>query len=180
MLGCDFGFKVITAGDGGVGKTSLLTRFVSGIFIENLQMTIGVQFFQKIHLSNSHKYRLTIWDLGGEDQFRKILPNYIMGCFGAILMFDLTRMITLKNVQEWIKLLRANEEIPIILVGSKKDLLMNIKSEYDLSTEYDYILEIKERYGLCDYVETSSKTGLNIERVFDSLLREIIKFKKLR
>ncbi|MHA1758100.1 MAG: Rab family GTPase, partial [Promethearchaeota archaeon] len=91
-------YKVITAGEGGVGKTTLLHKFVEGKFKIDTKMTIGVGFFLKdITLENGKTYSLQLWDFGGQELFRPFLDSYALGANGAILMFDLTRMDTLKR-----------------------------------------------------------------------------------
>ncbi len=85
-----YNFKIVVGGDGGVGKTTLLHRFVTGSFEETTHMTIGVQFHNKeLHIAD-FDVTLSVWDLGGQDRFRFILPSYVLGAKGALLLFDLT------------------------------------------------------------------------------------------
>ncbi|GAH39257.1 unnamed protein product, partial [marine sediment metagenome] len=82
--------KIITTGEGGVGKTTLLHRYVEGIFLADTKMTLGVEFFLKELDLDGNKILLQIWDFGGQERFRFLLQNYIMGAKGALLLFDLT------------------------------------------------------------------------------------------
>ena len=100
-------FKVTVAGDGGVGKTTLLKRFVDGTFDTRTNMTIGVEIHQKlVEMPHNMKVDLVIWDLGGQERFRFLLDSFMSGASGAILMFDPLRLITLFNLVEWIELVR--------------------------------------------------------------------------
>ncbi len=91
--------KILTAGEGGVGKTTLLHRYVEGKFSGDTKMTIGVEFFLKEMELDGNQCTLQLWDFGGQERFRFLLDSYVMGAKGALLMFDLTRPMTLENSQ---------------------------------------------------------------------------------
>jgi len=163
-----FIFKVVTAGDGAVGKTTLLHRYIKGKFLAHTKMTIGVEFFLKEMTYKGHNIALQLWDFGGQEQFRFLHKNYIGGAKAAILMFDLTRPITLKNLKEWVELCRWEDpNLPIIFLGSKLDLVEQLNINDDLALKY------KKKYNLFDYLKTSSKTGENVALVFDLLSKEL-------
>lgn len=161
--------KIITTGEGGVGKTTLLHRYVEGKFLADTKMTLGVEFFLKEIDLDGNKILLQIWDFGGQERFRFLLKNYIMGAKGALFLFDLTRPISLNCVDEWVKLCRTeNFDLPILLLGSKADLT-------DLITIKDtYILEVKEYYEMFDYLRISSKTGENTDLAFELLAKKLL------
>jgi small GTP-binding protein len=161
--------KVLTAGEGGVGKTTLLHRYVEGKFSSETKMTIGVEFFLKELNIDGQKVLLQLWDFGGQERFRFLLESYVIGARGALLMFDLTRTITLENIDQWVNICRKeNPDLPILFLGSKSDLID------DVAVDQDYIEEFLERYNLFDYLKVSSKTGENVELSFESLTREVI------
>ncbi len=160
-------FKTIIAGDGGVGKTTMLHRYIKGRFIENMQMTIGVEFFLKELNFDGEQVMLQIWDFGGQERFRFLLESYAMGAKGALLLFDLTRPITLENLEQWVNICRAeNPELPILFIGSKSDLSINISE--------DYVFQFKEENNFFNYLKISSKTGENVELAFKLLAKEIL------
>jgi small GTP-binding protein len=162
--------KIITTGEGGVGKTTLLHRYVEGKFLVDTKMTLGVEFFLKEIDLDGNKILLQIWDFGGQDRFRFLLKNYVLGAKGALLLFDLTRPITLEKLEQWVKLCRTeNLDLPILLLGSKVDLVNLI------TINEAYILEIKEYYEMFDYLRISSKTGENTDLAFELLAKEIIR-----
>ncbi|MFX1274838.1 MAG: Rab family GTPase [Promethearchaeota archaeon] len=172
MKDLHYRFKIIVAGDGGVGKTTLIYRYVDGTFKSNTSMTIGIQFHQKfIDLNDNTTCELLLWDLGGQDHFRAILKRFVKGSHGALLMFDLSRIITLFNLDEWMELLSDSEpDIPIVLIGGKADLL-----EKGVFPYQDKLLEFKEKYNFENVIFVSSKTGENVNEVFEFITKEIIK-----
>ena len=163
-------FKIITAGDGGVGKTTLLHRYVKGKFLEETLMTIGVQFHLKeLQIDNDIIY-LQVWDFGGQEHFRPLLSSYASGARGALLLFDLTRPSSLDRVEQWVNICRGdNPGIPIIFLGTKLDLTNLV------AIEDNYALMFLERYNFLKYMKISSKTGENVNLAFELLATEILK-----
>ncbi len=160
-------YKIIVVGEGGVGKTTLIKRYVTGQFT-NSKTTIGVSFAIATVNLNGVTVKMQIWDLGGEDRFRTLLPSFCKGAQGAIIVFDQSRFSTFLALPEWIELVKQNtREIPIILVGSKSDLIND--NPYS-----DQIIELVKKYGLKEFIPVSSKTGFNIERVFIEIAASLI------
>ena len=166
--------KTIITGEGGVGKTTLLHRYIEGRFEANTRLTIGVEFFLKeLNIDNDSIF-LQIWDFGGQERFRFLLDSYAMGAKGALLLFDLTRPLTLNSLEEWVKICRSdNPEIPILLVGSKADL------EEMITVNEDLIEYLKKEFNFFDYVRISSKTGENVNQVFEKIARKIVNHAKI-
>jgi small GTP-binding protein len=164
-----FILKILTAGEGGVGKTTLLHRFVEGRFSADTRMTIGVEFFLKeLELDDKH-CTLQLWDFGGQERFRFLLESYVLGAKGALLMFDLTRPITLENLEQWINLVRkADPDLPILFLGTKNDLAEEIM------VDDNYALDFKDEFKLIDYLRISSKSGENVAKAFDILTSKIL------
>ncbi len=111
MLGSVLVLKVMVAGDGGVGKTTLIRKFVSGTFDAATGMTIGVQFHVKDMTYEGRPVSLQLWDLGGQEHFRFMLPSYTFGVKGAILLYDPTRELTLESFGEWVKICCTHNKI---------------------------------------------------------------------
>jgi len=168
-------FKVILGGDGAVGKTTLLHRYMEGIFLADTKMTIGVEFFQKeVFLSENIPCSLILWDFGGQKQFRRLIKSYVQGAAGALILFDLTRMQSLTSIPEWVGTFRKEDpNLPILLVGTKVDLEESfIVQDHDAE-------KVKEEHNFIEYIKTSSKTGLNVEKAFLTIAREIIKSRNI-
>lgn len=173
----DVVFKMFICGEGGVGKTTLTNRYVTGIF-KDQTMTIGLDFYLKDVEIEDRKVSLQIWDFAGESRFRTLIGGYVKGSSGGIFMYDITRYSTLINVDEWLGIIRSNLkesylDIPIILVGGKADL-----EEIRSVTKEDAIEVGKSRH-LYGFIECSSKSGKNVESLFTSLARAMMENAKL-
>ncbi len=174
MRRSDILFKICIFGDGGVGKTTLLNRYLTGLFKDDSGITIGVDFHLKKLELDGKRVSLQIWDFAGEDRFRFLLPSYIMGSSGGLFMYDITRYSSLKNFQEWMDVvdkgsMGAPEKIPIIMAGSKLDLAdRRAVSAQDA-------LELAKSNGLYSYTECSAKTGENVEEIFMEITRVMMR-----
>jgi small GTP-binding protein len=161
MTDYDYTFKLMMLGDASVGKTSLTLRYISGFFMEDLKLTIGVDFYSKTTHFNEKKVKLQIWDFGGEERFRFLLSQYCKGANGAFFLYDITNVRSLEHLPEWTQIVRENAgDLPIMLIGSKKDL-----DEFRTVPREDGILAAK-KYNLASFIELSSKTGENVEKTF--------------
>jgi small GTP-binding protein len=164
-----FILKILTAGEGGVGKTTLLHRYVEGKFSADTKMTIGVEFFLKEVELDGKQCTLQLWDFGGQERFRFLLESYVLGAKGALLMFDLTRPMTLENLQQWVQICRKGDSnLPILFIGTKIDLVN------DIMVDDDYALSFKEQFALFDFLKISSKSGENVAEAFEILTRKIL------
>jgi small GTP-binding protein len=157
-------FKLIIAGDGGVGKTTLVDRYVNGTFKDNTRITLGVQFMVKRLNIDGNPIDLQIWDFGGEDRFRFILPAYCRGAHGAIFMYDVTNPASLFHVDQWIPVLRSQGgKFPVVMGGTKADL------EDDRKVPIEEASSVAHRSGIFPPIEVSSKTGQNVEVLFENM-----------
>ena len=169
--------KFVTSGDGGVGKTTLLNRFVNGKFLTDTKMTIGVDFLLKEIILNDIKVTLQLWDFTGQEHLRFMLEKYSYGSQGAFFMFDLNNISrSLRNVEIWWNLIRKHGDIPVLLVGTKYDLVSEIPSNRKRYKMFkNQIEDIITKYGFVDYIKTSSKTGQNVEEAIIRLTTYILK-----
>jgi len=160
-------FKVILIGPAAVGKTSLLKRFISNKFSENLAATLGVDYLNKeLKFSPNSIARLTIWDIGGQERFKFLRNTFYRGANGALIVFDLTRAKTYKGIKDWVYEMRqlTEENIPFVLIGNKCDLFDDIGPVVD-SEDAQRFAESEGNI----YIETSAKTGENVEDAFIKL-----------
>ena len=169
MTGRTMMYKILTAGEGGVGKTTLLHRYVEGKFLQDTLMTMGVNFFKKQLLIDGDQAMLQLWDFGGQEQFRFMLEKYVNGAKAALIMFDLTRYGTLMAIEEWVKICtKGNPKIIKFLIGTKLDLKEHI------SVQDNEISEIKEKFEFDEYIKVSSKTGEKVQETFELLAKKLL------
>ena len=171
----DVMFKVCLFGDGGVGKTTLLGRYLTGIFKANQSITIGVEFHVKKVEVEDKIVLLQIWDFAGENRFRFLLPSYVLGASGGIFMYDITRYSSLKNFPEWINIFKngfigaKDKSLPVIMVGGKLDL--GFKRTVPSNEAFD----LAKSHKLYGYIECSAKDGRNIEDIFTEIAKLMLK-----
>jgi small GTP-binding protein len=157
-------FKITLFGPGGVGKTSLLLRYIKDYFSDDLKKTIGSNFLIKDVEIDGKQVRLLLWDIGGQPQFHKLRTIYFKGSNGAIGVFDLSSSQTLLKIPGWISSIKktVKKAIPMILLGNKVDL--------DREVDKEEAVDLAKRLS-CEYMETSAKTGENVEQAFEEIAR---------
>jgi len=166
-------FKICIFGDGGVGKTTLVQRYVSGQFSQSTRMTIGVDIVTK-HVQIEDWYvTLQIWDFGGEERFRFFLPAYARGSFGGVYMYDITRYSSIMDLDEWLSVFKKGcgydlKPIPILMVGGKLDLAEN------RAITHDQAFAFAQSRHLYKVLECSAKTGQNVESIFTEITHRIM------
>ncbi|KKN27038.1 hypothetical protein LCGC14_0868680 [marine sediment metagenome] len=163
-------FKIVIAGDGGVGKTSFLNRLIHDNFDENSELTKGVDFFSKTRMINGNEYNFILWDFAGQHQFKQLLNDFFDGSIAAYILFDLTRFNTLENIESWIKQLNDCGKMFTFILGTKSDII----DLSDCKMFDDHISDIRmKNNNIIDYLKISSKTGYNVKKAFDILLKKI-------
>jgi small GTP-binding protein len=173
-------FKICLIGSGGVGKTCIARRLCFNTFDANTQLTIGIDFYTHeipiIVNDNKTFVRLTIWDFGGQEQFKKLFNYYIDGSNGIFLVFDLTNMESLTRLNWWYdRLVEYNlQDRPKILLGTKLDLVQS-----DNKIDELIIGQFLKTHNEKDYVKTSSKENMNVLHSFKEILRKILDSREL-
>lgn len=168
--------KICLVGDFGVGKTSLIRRFVEREFSDQYLSTVGVKISRKtIELAKSSEQKvenlqLMIWDLEGHTKFKAIAPSYLQGSSGAILVADVTRQETVDRLTEHLNLfLSINPKGFIIIAFNKSDLFDEEKME-KLLTTYNF----SEQVRVLSTYATSAKTGKDVDLIFEKLAYKIV------
>ncbi|KAK9765969.1 Vacuolar protein sorting-associated protein 21 [Basidiobolus ranarum] len=172
--------KLVLLGEAAVGKSSLVLRFVNNDFQEKKGPTIGAAFLtQKCRLEDK-VIKFEIWDTAGQERFHSLAPMYYRNAQAAVVVYDITKAISLDKAKIWIKELQrqANPNIVIALVGNKADL--TVPSEGDTKEELNATREVLteevEAYanesGLV-FFETSAKNGHGVNEVFTQIAKEI-------
>ena len=153
--------KLCLLGDGAVGKTSLVRRFVHDVFDDKYIMSFGTKVSKKVMDIDGSEVDLMIWDILGQKALESLHAAYYRGAVGAFAVCDFTRPETMSNLRGWIEGFRSvagNQ--PVTILGNKMDL----ERKFSLSE-----LEVFGHSVGCQVLETSAKTGTNVERAFHEI-----------
>jgi small GTP-binding protein len=158
--------KICMLGSFGVGKTSLVRRFVESIYSDVYHTTVGVKIDKKVVPLNGTEILLVLWDLYGEDQFQKMRWSYMRGASGYLLVADGTRRNTLEKAFALEPRVRQEVgEIPFVFVINKTDLVQ----DWELDPAMDAQLVARN----WTILRSSAKTGENVEEAFSQLTRKM-------
>ena len=164
----DYFFKLLIIGEATVGKTCLLLRYADDSFTQNHITTIGIDFKTKFININNSVIKLQIWDTAGQERFRTITKSYYKDANGIILTYDISNSDSLKNIQNWMKLIEQNAEDGVckILVGNKCDLENRVIQKEEGE-------KIAQDFGM-KFFETSAKSDINVDEAFNCLVSMIL------
>lgn len=169
MAHYDFLFKVILIGDFSVGKTSLVRKYMSGVFSNDYRLTIGVDFYSKTIQVRNLIVKLQFWLITERPRFRFLMPTFCRGGSGAIIMYDITRSESLLRIPDWIWMIRNNTgNVPIMLVGNKNDL------DADREVSHHHVEMLVEQNHLIGFKEISVKKGDNIDDMLESIAEAVV------
>ena len=164
--------KVTLIGDGGVGKTSLIQRFIHGTFQKDYIKTIGAQISNYKVEKGGHKTELLFWDLAGQDDFHFLRPSFYKASKAAIIVYSLEKndlgRESLENIPKWLDdIQKFCGTIPITIFANKVDLVKEnlIKQEG--------IKEIMKDYKFLGFYITSAKTGQGVSIAFENIIKEL-------
>ena len=155
--------KVVLLGHFGVGKSSIIRKFVNNEFSSDYKVSIGVHILKKeVQLSNNDSVSIIIWDMEGTDSLTLINKVYLLGTHSFIYVYDVTRPLTFKSLSQDIISLKTRFPTSLIkTIGNKVDLLTDIEKE-----KHQVLFKIN------DYL-SSAKTGENIEQLFQDIAIEL-------
>jgi len=120
----DLVYKVVIVGDSGVGKTNILSRYLTNEFNFDSKTTVGVELGIKKTEIDGYNVKIQIWDTAGQERYRAITSAYYKGTLGALIVYDVTKPESFENINRWVPELKqfANQDVTIMLVGNKTDL----------------------------------------------------------
>uniref|UniRef100_A0A8C3AW06 small monomeric GTPase n=1 Tax=Cyclopterus lumpus TaxID=8103 RepID=A0A8C3AW06_CYCLU len=157
--------QTILVGDSGVGKTSLLVQFDQGKFIPgSFSATVGIGFTNKVVTVDDVKVQLQIWDTAGQERFRSVTHAYYRDAHALLLLYDITSKTSFDNIRAWLTEIHeyAQSDVVIMLLGNKADMSSVRAIRRDegerLAREYSV-----------PFMETSAKTGVNVELAFTAV-----------
>ncbi|XP_063220637.1 ras-related protein Rab-37-like isoform X3 [Bacillus rossius redtenbacheri] len=161
--------KTILLGDSGVGKTSLLVQFDTGRFQSgNFSATVGIGFTNKVVTVDGSKVKLQIWDTAGQERFRSVTHAYYRDAHALLLLYDVTSKTSFDNIRAWLGEIReyAQDDVVIMLLGNKAD------SGAEREVHQDEGHRLAREYNVA-FMETSAKTGMNVELTFMTVARRL-------
>jgi Ras-related protein Rab-1A len=164
-------FKILLLGDSTVGKTAFILRFCEDKFEEDSLTTIGLDQKNKFVKRGDKKLELHIWDTAGQERFRSIAKNCYKGADGIILMYDISKYETFKQIKTWINNIKESidiDKIALIVVGNKCDMPKTDKS-VDQQSKQNY-----ESTSKMKIIEASAKDNINVNESFISLIDKML------
>lgn len=167
----DATLKILIFGDRGSGSRTLVQRFLTNLFVTDLP-EFDMSFELKSLYVDSKKVLLNIWNFLEQERKKFLLPTFMRGSQGGLFLYDITNYTSLAHIDDWLSIIRkeirAENSFPIIVVGCKTDLV----EDREVSTADG--IKIAQSRNANGFVETSSKTGENIEKAFEVLARLLL------
>lgn len=177
-------FKVVLIGDGAVGKTSLRRTYMGESFRASYMVTIGADFAAKtVSLDGGHSIQIQIWDLAGQAHFANVRSSFYRGAQGAMAVYSTVERASFLNLTNWLRECWNNtgKMIPVVIIGNKVDLREQFKNnpamrDNIVTTEEGmaFTEQIRREGVRASFIETSAKTGHNVEPAFLDLVISII------
>lgn len=164
-----FTFKILLLGDGAVGKTSLVQRFVHDKFSRSYLMTVGMEPYARHVMIDGTPLTLQLWDIAGQDRFASMRTMFFKGALGALVTYDITRYESFKRLAVWMKEARQmSPNILFVMAGNKSDLV-----DLRQVSQQDGMAYAKQTQCI-SWIETSAKTGANVAEAFTLLGQKIL------
>jgi len=160
--------RLLTIGDSGAGKSSLLLRYTQNEFTVEYMPTIGIDFRLKTIDVKGKTVKVQVWDTAGQERFRTITHNYYRGAHGIALVYDVTQEGSFQNIRKWIQDVRtyAEDSVNIVLIANKSDL--DTKRQVERARGQ----ELADEYGIA-FFETSAKADILVQEAFTSLVNSV-------
>ena len=163
-------FKILLLGDGGVGKTSLLLRFIDNTFDPDYKSTIGVQFMTRVVRFDNKYVKLIIWDIAGQSKHATYRHLYYKAANGIILVYDITRDSTFQNLSRWLQDAKTSigTDLKIAVLGNKMDLVESRVVQWEAGKL------LTEECNAVIFSETSAKSGANVDTAFLTIAKALV------
>ena len=169
---CDYILKFLVLGDTGVGKTSILTRYVEDRFSSAFSTTVGVDFCQKKvkyeYKGTMYNVQLQLWDTAGQERFRSLTSSFFRDAMGFLLVYDLTNESSFHHINDWLVQLHThcyNDHPPVVIIGNKIDQVRVVDkaAAERVASDLGY-----------KYIETSALENINVNEAVGALLQLVL------
>merc|ERR1719397_1556544 len=162
-------FKVVLLGEGCVGKSSIVLRFVEDKFHRSHLSTLQAAFMNKMVFVGERRVKLSVWDTAGQERFHALGPIYYRDSHGAVLVYDITDEDSFHKVQSWVKELKKmlGSDISLVIAGNKVDLEKNRNVDRAAAERY------AESVGAA-HIHTSAKLNTGVEQVFQTVSEKML------
>ena len=165
----DYLIKLLILGDSAVGKTNFLCKLTEHKFNQNYMASTAIDIKNTSIKINGKNIKLQIWDTAGQEKYRALTRSFLIKAQGILALYDITNHTSFDNLQSWLSLI--NEEcyvdIPVIIVGNKMDLEEKRMVDKEEASEYAKKQNV-------EFIETSSKTGENVEKTLYMLTEKVL------
>ena len=164
----EFLIKILIVGDSTVGKTNFIKKYVEDKFNENYFASTGIDLISTSIKIEGKSFKIQIWDTAGQEKYRAMTKNLFLKTQGIVILFDISNETSFINLKSWMNEIKdeCSSDIPIILVGNKSDLEDNRVIDKERAMEY-------AKNENLEYIETSSKTGENINKALSLIIEKI-------
>lgn len=165
----DYSLKFIMVGNPGVGKSTLIEKYINNRFVSQNDITIGVEYNYKIVNIDDKKIKIELWDTAGQERFNSIVRSYYRNAIAVFVVYDISNRLSYNALPRWIRILdEVDSNIKFkVLIGNKTDINTFVHVN-KLEGE-----QVAKKFNFCAFYETSAKNGQNIEDIFENLTKII-------
>ena len=165
----DYLIKLLILGDSAVGKTNFLCKLTENKFNQNYMASTAIDIKNTSIKINGKNIKLQIWDTAGQEKYRALTRSFLIKAQGILALYDITNHTSFDNLQSWLTLIKEEcyVDIPVIIVGNKMDLEEKRIVDKEEASEYAKKQNV-------EFIETSSKTGENVEKTLYMLTEKVL------
>ena len=168
-LECDYSLKLLLLGDSSVGKSNFILRLIKDKFSPSHVSSSGMELNTTEILLDKYKIKVQLWDTAGQEKYRAITKCLFTKVQGILPLYDITNEDSFKNLKDWVKMIKEEcYNIQLLMIGNKNDLEDDRVISMEEATEYAKNQKMA-------YIETSSKTGENVNKAIETICKKILK-----
>ena len=174
ILEYDYCLKLLLVGDSCVGKSNFILRLIKNKFSPSHVSTSGMELKTTKIIIDKTKIRVQLWDTAGQEKYRSVTKSLFNKVQGVLAIYDITSEDSFKNLKQWIKMVKEEcSNMQLLMIGNKNDLENERIIRFEEADEYAKSQKM-------DYIETSSKTGDNINKAVETICKKIIENNAIR